>query len=374
MAPPNPAGAMPTVLVTLASSGGSPRATSSGKVSSEPPPAMVLAVPATNPPTITSSASRRLIAAPAARLLAAAEERYPVRLQPRADSRWPHLRDRVGGPAPVAVRRTDLLRGCPQRQLVDTEPEALAGDLLGRVPTEEHEQRRHVLRHSHAHLLADQVGQRLALLRGVDHLRPAGDAGDHPGDRVGDDGVDGDLGAGQLHRPGARERGDPRLGAGVVCLPEVAALAGPRRDDHDPPATALLAHAHGSGTRAGEGAAHVRLDDRVEVLVGHLPEDLVAEDARVGAHDVDATEAVHRLLHESLRGLRPAHGYDLGDGLGAAVGQFLDGLLGDVGVDIVDDHGGPRLREGAGVGAADTATAAGDNGDLSVEIHGSSLG
>ena len=58
------------------------------------------------------------------------------------------------------------------------------------------------------------------------------------------------------------------------------------------PPVALLAHAGRRGAGAGERAAQVHVDHGVEVVVGHLPQHAVAQDAGVGDHDVEAAERV----------------------------------------------------------------------------------
>ena len=104
---------------------------------------------------------------------------------------------------------------------------------------------------------------------------------------TGIDRVDRDAGPGALHRPGSHHADDRRLGRRVVGLTDVAALPGRRSDRDDPPAAALFAHAAHRGPHAGEGAAQVHVDDRVELLVGHLPQHAVAQDAGVGDEHVE---------------------------------------------------------------------------------------
>ena len=62
-AAPTAVGISPVVLVTFASSGGSPSARSTGKVSSEAPPAIALAAPATTPAAASTSSSGKVIRA-----------------------------------------------------------------------------------------------------------------------------------------------------------------------------------------------------------------------------------------------------------------------------------------------------------------------
>ena len=57
------------------------------------------------------------------------------------------------------------------------------------------------------------------------------------------------------------------------------------------------------GAGAGERAAQVDVDDGVEVVVGHLPQHLVAQDAGVGDQDVEPAELVHGPVDELLRRL-----------------------------------------------------------------------
>lgn len=108
-------------------------------------------------------------------------------------------------------------------------------------------------------------------------------------------------------------------------------------------------------------------DDGVEVVVGHLPQHPVAQDSGVGDHDVQLTELRDGLADQALGGLCGAHGDDLGDGPATCLGDRLDGLPGDVRVDVVDDDARPGPGEGGGVGETESAAASGDDGDLSVE-------
>jgi hypothetical protein len=109
-------------------------------------------------------------------------------------------------------------------------------------------------------------------------------------------------------------------------------------------------------------------DHRVEVVVGHLPQDLVAQDARVGDQDVEPAELLDGTVHQPLGGLGRADRDDLGDGGAAGRGDGLHGLLGHGLVDVVDDHGGAVGGEGVRIGEAEAPAAAGDDGDLAGEI------
>ena len=133
------------------------------------------------------------------------------------------------------------------------------------------------------------------------------------------------------------------------------------------PPCLLRAHLHRRRARAGERPAEVRLHDRVEVLVGHLPQHPVAQHARVGDHDVEAPELGHRAPDQRVGRGGVADRADLGDGAAAGGGDGLDSLLRRVRVDVVDDHARARARERERVGAAEPAAAPGDHGDLAVQ-------
>ena len=68
--------------------------------------------------------------------------------------------------------------------------------------------------------------------------------------------------------------------------------------------------------------AQVRRDHEVEVLVGHLPEHAVAQDARVRDHHIEPPElADARSRRARSRGLGVADRADLGDGAPAGAGD-----------------------------------------------------
>ena len=151
---------------------------------------------------------------------------------------------------------------------------------------------------------AEPARQRLAgPLRLLDQRREGRDGPGHLGGRDRHDRVDGDVRARQLQRPGTGHGDDAGLGGRVVGLPEVAALPGGRGDQDQPAAGALLAHADRGSTGAGERAAQVHVDDGVEVVVGHLPQHPVAQDAGVGDQDVEPPERVDRRGDQQVGGL-----------------------------------------------------------------------
>lgn len=109
-------------------------------------------------------------------------------------------------------------------------------------------------------------------------------------------------------------------------------------------------------------------DHRVEVVVGHLPQHPVAQDARVGDQDVEPPELLDGPVHEAFGGLRRADRDHLGDGGAARLGDRLHGLLGHRLVDVVDDHGRAVGGQGVRVGEAEAPATAGDDGDLAGQI------
>src|SRR6185295_4317990 len=102
---------MPTVLVTLAASGGSPRATMVGKVISAPPPATEFAAPAAAPAAATASSS---------------STRSSLAELLRRGLRHPHLSARVT----VLLASPTLGPACPTAvQAVEEEQETAASEL-----------------------------------------------------------------------------------------------------------------------------------------------------------------------------------------------------------------------------------------------------
>ena len=200
--------------------------------------------------------------------------RCPYGLRAAAPSRPASCR-RSRRARPAAVGEGDgLLAGVrPQGQPVAADADGLAGDPARR--RREARKTTSAATSSGCRALRPCAASRAAARRCASALHERREDGDRPGHLGrgdGDDGVDGDAGAGQLHRPGARHGDDAGLGGGVVGLAEVAALAGGRADQDQPAALALLAEADGGGAGAGERAAQVDADDVVEVLVGHLPQ------------------------------------------------------------------------------------------------------
>jgi len=62
-------------------------------------------------------------------------------------------------------------------------------------------------------------------------------------------------------------------------------------------------------------------DDNVEVLVAHVPQDLVAQHSGVGDHHVQSPELAHCAVDHGLRRVSVADRRDLADGTSPGVGD-----------------------------------------------------
>jgi hypothetical protein len=151
-------------------------------------------------------------------------------------------------------------------------------------------------------------------------------------------------------------------------------LAGGRRRHHDA-AVAGVAHVVPRGVRDAEAAQHVHAVDEVPVLLAHLLEAGVAQDAGVVDDDVDALPRVERTLDD----LRPVlDRVVVGHGLAAGGLDLLDHRVGRgrrlaaarvAAAQIVHDDLGAAGREQQGMGAAEAVAGAGDDGDPVVEAQ-----
>src|SRR5690606_36017006 len=115
---------------------------------------------------------------------------------------------------------------------------------------------------------------------------------------------------------------------------------------------------------------------RLEVRRLELGEGLVAQDAGVVDDDVDAAEVVDRGLDDRPAALGRGDRVVVGRGLTAGLADLLHGLVGHarararaVGLpaEIVHDHLAAARGELQGVGLAEAAAGAGDDGHLAVE-------
>ncbi len=161
----------------------------------------------------------------------------------------------------------------------------------------------------------------------------------------------------------------------VVGLTEVAVQTR-RGCGHDDAPVLLFAHVHPCWLRHVERAAQVDVDHRVDEIRGHVVEALVAQDAGVVHHDVDAPEGVERGLDDGLPAFGRGHGVGVGDGLAPGGFDLVDHLLGrarvtartvDRATDVVHDDECAPAREQDRMFTAEPAARAGDDRHLAVE-------
>ena len=86
-------------------------------------------------------------------------------------------------------------------------------------------------------------------------------------------------------------------------------------------------YAHACRTRR-EVPAEVDLDDGVPVVLVHVEDHPVAQDARVVHEHVESAEGVNRLLHQVARAVEIGDVVEVGDSLAAACPDDLDHFLG----------------------------------------------
>src|SRR5262249_58853143 len=97
----------------------------------------------------------------------------------------------------------------------------------------------------------------------------------------------------EVARRHLREPADPRLGGAVVGLPGIAEEPRARAERDDAPG-ALLAHRRAGVTDAVERPLQVHREDGVPLLLAHVEDHAVAQDAGAGDQHVEATEALER--------------------------------------------------------------------------------
>ena len=141
--------------------------------------------------------------------------------------------------------------------------------------------------------------------------------------------------------------------------------------------TALLfAEIIGRCTAGVEGAIEMDLHHRVEILVGHLVEVTVAQDAGVVHHRVDAAEFLDPGLDHRARGVRIGDVAAIGDRVAPGGPDLFDdflrrsfGLTGafEGRAQIVDHNGGTFCGCHQGDVAPDPTAGPGDQNHLSVK-------
>jgi hypothetical protein len=164
----------------------------------------------------------------------------------------------------------------------------------------------------------------------------------------------------------------------VVTLYLASALAVERGDGRhvDDPATLLLPHGHGGRPHGVVGALEVDGDDRVPLVLRHVEDHPVAEDACHVHEDVDASPALDHLLHHG-RGLLgvghvarvrlrlPAALPDLGHHLGGRA--RVETLARQARSQVVDHHPRARLGERDRDAPTDASSCSRDQRVLAVE-------
>ena len=141
--------------------------------------------------------------------------------------------------------------------------------------------------------------------------------------------------------------------------------------------TALL-FAEIIGRRAAgvEGAIEMDLHHRVEILVGHLVEEPVAQDAGVVHHRVDAAEFLDTRLDHRARGVRIGDVAAIGDRIAARRLDLFDDFLRrsfcltgafQGCAQIIDHHGGAFCGCHQGDITPDPTAGPGDQNHLSVK-------
>ncbi|KAI3479441.1 hypothetical protein L1887_58459 [Cichorium endivia] len=212
--------------------------------------------------------------------------------------------------------------------------------------------------------VADHGGNVVGL-EGIDHLLGP-DGGSHGGTGVGGDRVGENVVLLALDAERVGEADDAGLGSRVVGLAKVAVDADGRGGVDDTAVLLLLEDGPG-GVADAVGAAEVRVEHGVPLLVRHGGERLVAQDTGIVDDDVDRAKGVDGRLDDLLAVLDRADG---GSGLAARLLDLVDDSGGVLLEEVVDHHVGAELAEHVGVGTAETGTGAGDEHGLAVETDG----
>ena len=181
------------------------------------------------------------------------------------------------------------------------------------------------------------------------------------------------------------EGGDTALGGAVVALPDIAEQSRRRgrvddRGVHRPAGLRLLAPVLGGGTGGEEVPSQVHPHDGVPLLVGHVDQHAVAEDAGVVHEHVQVAEGVDGRLHEPARPLPVGHVVAVGDRFPARGPDLRHDLLGrgrvaagpvGAAAEVVDHDLCTLGREQQGVFPPHSASRAGDDGDATFQsTHG----
>src|SRR5436309_9071114 len=284
-------------------------------------------------------------------------------------------RDLFGRPAAGLGDGAHGRRVVEERHHARHHEEELPVDVLRGVGRQVDDPGRHVLGAEVAEREAALPGAAREAALGAHRARRLGDGRGHAGHRAGADGVHRDAVAADVARGDAREPRDAVLGRAVVRLPRVAVDARGGRDRDDPPAP-LLAHAAGGVPGAVEGALQVDGDDRVPLLLAHVEDHAVAQDAGAGDERIEAAPGLERRADDARGAVPGGDRLGVGDGLAAGAADLLDHVEGGaarrraaVERDAVVVHDHPRALGGEPDGDApsDAAARAGHDRDAAGE-------
>ena len=117
-------------------------------------------------------------------------------------------------------------------------------------------------------------------------------------------------------------------------------------------------------------------DDRVPILLRHVEDHPVAQDARVIDHDVELAKVVDGALKNALGGFEVGDAFEVGYGLAAAGADLPDHLFGgrtrlpgavEMSPQVIDHHFSAVLRHQQGFFPSDSAPRSGDDRDLAFQ-------
>src|SRR5690606_32359171 len=142
-------------------------------------------------------------------------------------------------------------------------------------------------------------------------------------------------------------------------------------------AVVLFAEQLDGGPGDVEAATQVNVDDAVPIVLGHLVEHHVTQDAGRIDHRMQAAEGVERLLHHALDGAVVGHAVRVGDRFAAGGADLLGDLLGrgrgalvvplQAAAQVVDDDLGAFLRGDQRAVAPDAVAAACNQDNLAFQ-------
>ena len=278
----------------------------------------------------------------------------------------PGLYDKVVDPTDAEMEAMKNLPNIERERLEDLDAvalhaEHLAADVRRGVRAEERDQRGHVLRGEEVELAA--LEGRVALVPVLLRHEVEG----HGGERGGGDRVGRDPAARALHGDDRGERGDAGLGGAVVALAEVAQQTRRRRRVDDVARLALglpVLHRRAGGQ---EVPAQVHADDGVPVVVGHLGQRLVPQDAGVVDQRVEPAELAHGGLDEPVRDVGIGDVARDGDRAPPRGGDLVGHRLAGGRVELGDHDRRALCGALQRLAPADAATRTGDDHDLAVQ-------